>query len=110
VALLNFLSLFSILRGRIGGIHGRSLLSSTGRAALAAATMGVGIAMLALALEAWLGTSRTASILTLAVCVPAGVAVFYGVCRRLRVPELDLAISGVTAPFQRYLGRLKRGT
>jgi len=105
VALFNFIALFWILRNRIGGVYGRDLASSTGRVALAAVGMGVLTAMLQLGVEAWLGQSRLSSIVALAVCIPAGVSVFYGACRLLQVPELELAVSGVVAPFRRYLGR-----
>jgi putative peptidoglycan lipid II flippase len=54
-------------------------------------------------LETVLGTSRAAHLAELAICVPAGVVLFYGLCRVTRVPELELAVNAVTGPVMRWL-------
>ena len=57
-------------------------------------------------------TGYTIAILTIthgvnyAVSIPLGLLVFYGACRALGLPEIDLAIRAFTAPVQR---RLQRG-
>jgi len=86
VATFSFLCLFAILRARIGGIYGRGLAGSALHMAVAGAAMG-----------------RWSSLVNLAVCVPAGLGVFYAVCRLLRVAELDLAVAGMMGPFQRWI-------
>ena len=106
VALSSFLLLFWILRNKIGGIYGRDLAASTGKMALASLFMGVVVAMLQLGTASWLGTSRMASAFTLALCIPAGLAMFYAACRALRITELDLAVTGLASPLSRLWGRL----
>lgn len=103
VAVVSFAGLFWILRNRVGGIHGRELFSSTGRIALAALGMGAALTLLMAGFERALGDSFWASVIRTAFCVPAGAVVFYAVCRALRVAELNLAISGIIAPLQRWL-------
>ena len=107
VAIFSFVGLFWILRNRVGGIHGRELFSSTGRIALAALGMGLALTLMVLGLERLLGNSFWASALRTAVCVPAGAGVFYAVCRALRVADLDLALSGILAPLQRWVPGLR---
>jgi putative peptidoglycan lipid II flippase len=106
VALFSFITLFSILRVRTGGIHGRALASSSLRIALASAGMGVVVSMVALALDRWLGGGRWPAIATLAASIPAGLLSYYGACRLLRVPELELAVGAFTGPLRRvFAGR-----
>jgi hypothetical protein len=57
-------------------------------------------------MERWLGVSQLARLADLAVSLPIGLAVFYGMCRALGVEELDMAIRAFTSPVRR---RLKRG-
>jgi putative peptidoglycan lipid II flippase len=103
VAIVNFIGLFWVLRNRVGGIHGRELFSSTGRIALAALGMGAALTLMVAAFQHVLGDSFWGSIVRTAVCIPAGAAVFYAVCRMLQVTELSLALSGMLAPLQRWL-------
>ncbi|MEZ5398599.1 MAG: murein biosynthesis integral membrane protein MurJ [Bryobacteraceae bacterium] len=108
VALFAFFCQFLIMGRRVGGIHGRQLLSSTVRMGLAALGMGICVAMLRLAMWNWLGDVRWFSVAALAVCIPTGLGVFYGLCRLLRVEEMDLAMSGVLSPLRR-IARIGRG-
>ncbi len=103
VAIFSFVGLFWILRNRVGGIHGRELFSSASRIGLAALGMGSVLTLLVLLLEQAMGHSFWASVVRTGVCVPAGAGVFYVACRALRVAELDLAVSGIPAPFQRWV-------
>lgn len=104
VALFNFSALFWILRNRIGGVHGRSLASSIGRMSLASLAMGAAVSVLNIAIERNLGLGRAASLIDLAVCIPAGVLAFYFVAKRLEVPELGLAVSAMGKPWRRLRG------
>ena len=101
VALFNFTALFWILRNRIGGIYGRHLASSIGKMSLASLAMGVAVSLLNLLMEAQFGTGRVASLGALAVCIPAGVSVFYFVSSALGVPELSIASNALIGPLRR---------
>jgi putative peptidoglycan lipid II flippase len=107
VAIFSFVGLFWILRNRVGGIHGRELFTSTGKIVLAALGMGAALTLMVLGLERALGDSFWASVIRTAVCIPLGAVVFYTVCRALRVAELELALSGILAPLQRWLPGLR---
>jgi len=101
VALVSFVILFWILRNKIGGIYGRDLFASSLKIGLASLMMGAVIAVLNLGLERLLGDSRLQSAASLAVCIPAGLLIFYATCRLLRIPELDLAAAAFAAPLRR---------
>jgi len=58
-------------------------------------------------MERSMGVSQLARLADLAVSIPLGLGVFYGVCRALGVHEIDMAIRAFTWPVRR---RLKRGT
>lgn len=103
VALFGFLVLFWILRNRIAGIYGRSLTASLVRVIGASTVMGVAVAFLSRAIAGTLGGTRAAHLLELAVCIPAGAAIFYGLCRLTRVPELELAANALGRPLARWL-------
>ncbi len=105
VALFGFVVLFAILRKRIGGVYGRELAAGIGRVLLASAVMGAAVAASTRAMERWLGVSQLARLADLAVSIPVGLAVFYGMCRAVGVSELDMAIRAVTVPIRRRLGR-----
>jgi putative peptidoglycan lipid II flippase len=107
VAIFSFVGLFWILRGRVGGIHGRELFSSTARIALASLGMGLVLSLVVIGLERAIGYSFWASLIRTGLCIPLGAAVFYAACRALRVAELDLAVSGVLAPLQRWVPGLR---
>jgi hypothetical protein len=50
---------------------------------------------------------RLRYVLTLLVAIPAGAAVFYAVCRQLKVDELDLAVTAFRRPFERLRARIR---
>ncbi len=105
VALFNFTALFWILRNRIGGIHGRALLRSVIQIAIASLAMGIAVLLLSHGIEAWLGVNRLARLLDLALSIPFGTAVYYGVARALHVAELEMATSALVAPALRWMSR-----
>ncbi|MGC9971684.1 MAG: murein biosynthesis integral membrane protein MurJ [Bryobacteraceae bacterium] len=102
VALFASVALFWILRGRMGGIHGRALLRSTLKIGLASAIMGGAIALASTGIQGWLGVSRLARLAELAISIPLGVAVFGTVCRVLRVAELETAGRALIEPLLRW--------
>ncbi|HLW75913.1 MAG TPA: lipid II flippase MurJ, partial [Bryobacteraceae bacterium] len=105
VALFGFVTLFAILRVRIGGIYGRDLAAGIVKVLGASAVMAAAIAVSSHLIEARLGTSRLGRLADVAVSVPIGFAVYYAVCKMLHVDDLDMAIRAVAAPVRRRLGR-----
>jgi putative peptidoglycan lipid II flippase len=105
VALFGFVVLFSILRARIGGVHGRELAWGFAKVAVASAAMGGAVFFASHAMEQWLGVTQMAHRADLAVSIPLGVAVFYFACRAMGVTDLDMAFRAVVAPVMRRLRR-----
>jgi putative peptidoglycan lipid II flippase len=105
VAIFGFLVLFAILRNRIGGVHGRELATGFGKVGLASLVMGCVVAVSSRAVEMWLGVSQLARLADLAISLPIGLGIFYGMCRWLGVEDLDVAIRAFTAPIRRRIGR-----
>lgn len=86
-ALAGAAMLAAALRAKAGGIHGRALAASAVRILAAAAVMGAACASSSRAIHGWLGAGRAAHLADAAVSIPLGVAVFYLLCRLMRVPE-----------------------
>lgn len=98
VATLNFVLLFGFMRSRVRGVGGRRLLAAGLRIGAASSVMGVCCWTLAELVESWIGPGTfVGRLATLAVTVPVGVGVLYGLCRAMRLPELDLAQRAVLA-------------
>jgi putative peptidoglycan lipid II flippase len=107
VALSGFVSLFAILRNRIGGIEGRALVAQLGKVGVASLAMGAAVALSSHAMEARLGVSQLARLADLALSIPLGLAVYYGVCRALGVSDIDMAVRAFTAPLRRRFATRK---
>jgi putative peptidoglycan lipid II flippase len=105
VALFGFVILFLILRARIGGIEGRALASQLGKVVLASLAMAASVALSSHLAETRLGVSQWARLADLAVSIPLGLGVYYGVCRALGVTDIDMAVRAFTAPIRRRLKR-----
>lgn len=104
VAVFACVTLFAVLRSRIGTIPGRQLLGSLLKISLASAVMGGAVALSSHSISAWLGVSRWARLIDLAVSIPLGAAVFCAVCRAVKVEELEAAVRAVSAPLARAVG------
>ena len=94
-------ALFVVLRNRLGGIHGRALFSSFWRIGIASLCMGAVALASSHGIETAFGEGRLARLADLAVSIPLSVAVFYSLCRLLRVDELALATRSFLAPLRR---------
>lgn len=105
VALFGFFVLFAILRRKLGGIYGRELLRDVGKVTLASSAMALVTWIVTSILLGRAGSSQLAHLMNLVVSIPAGVLVFYGVCRWLGVDELAMAVRAFTAPLERRLRR-----
>ncbi|MBM3748332.1 MAG: murein biosynthesis integral membrane protein MurJ [Acidobacteria bacterium] len=104
VALFAAVTLYAVLRRRVRTIPGRRLAVSLSKIGLAAAVMGGAVALSSHLIAGWLGESRAARLADLAVSIPLGAAIFYGLCRVARVEELEAAARAVSAPLLRVFG------
>ncbi len=105
VALFGFFLLFEILRRRIGGVYGRELAGGIGKVLVASLVMAGATALSSRGMERWLGVSQLARLADLAVSIPLGLLIFYGMCRGLGVHEVDMAIRAFTGPISRRFQR-----
>ena len=101
VAIAGFVILFTLLRRRISGIYGRALLRTVGQVSVASAAMGVVVWSTSRFIEAQLGLTRGAHLAILVVSIPAGVAVYYYLCRAFEVAELDMAVRSIAGGLTR---------
>ncbi len=108
VALFGSMALFLLLRKRIERMHGRALALSVVKILCASAAMGVVCYFSSREVHQILGMRKIGQIVDLAVSIPAGGLVYYGVCRVLRVAELEAAWSALAAPMARRLGLGRR--
>jgi putative peptidoglycan lipid II flippase len=104
VAIFGASVLFEVIRRRIGGVQGRRLARSFFSIAAASAMMGVACALSSHAILRWLGVSRLARVIDLAISVPIGLAVFYIVCKAFKLAELESARRALVIPIARRLG------
>jgi putative peptidoglycan lipid II flippase len=105
VAWFGCLALFWILRGRVSGVYGRRLFESVGKIVVACVVMGIAVVLMSRSIAAWLGVTRTARLIDLAVSIPGGALIFCAVCRVLRVAELELAGRALFAPVMKWAAR-----
>ncbi|MEN6607462.1 MAG: murein biosynthesis integral membrane protein MurJ [Bryobacteraceae bacterium] len=105
VAWFGCLVLFWILRGRVSGVYGRRLFESVGKIVVASVVMGIAVVLMSRSIATWLGVTRTARLIDLAVSIPGGVLIFCAACRVLRVAELELAGRALFAPVMKWAAR-----
>lgn len=89
VALFGAVTLFAILRERLHGMAGRRLAASAAKVVAAASIMGAVCRASSYAIQAAAGAGKWARLADVAVSIPLGAVVFYGVARALRVAELE---------------------
>ena len=106
VALFGFMVQFWLLRNRLGGIHGRDSAGhrQQDRAGFAWPWASVVWASSHL-MAARFGVSQLARLADLAVSLPLGLGVYYGVSRMLKVGDLDESIQAILRPVLRRFGR-----
>ncbi len=110
VALFGFVILFALLRHRMSGLYGRSLVASTLKIGVASAAMGLAVFGSSRLALGWLGNSRWAHMADLAVSIPLGLFVFYGICRSCRVEEMEIAARAVRSALpKQWAGRVTSG-
>ena len=108
VALFNFTILLLLLRGRIGGVEGGALALNFAKILAAALAMAAVCWLSSTGVARALGMGFGARLADLAVSIPVGGTVFYGVCAALRVPELQDADRAIVRPLMRRLGLTKK--
>ena len=107
VATFGFVCLLGFMRSEIHGIEGRRLLAGGLKIALSSALMGACCWLSAATMESWMGTGTFAGRLAaLAVSVPLGVGILYGLCRAMGLPELELAQRAILARLGRSRKRM----
>jgi putative peptidoglycan lipid II flippase len=105
VAIFGSVVLFIVLARRVGGIHGRELLRSTLKVLAASVVMGGAVWASSHWIGSWAGLGRGGRLLDLALSIPLGCIVLYGMCTLLKVPELELATRSILGPLVRRLQR-----
>ncbi len=99
VALFNAGALFWLLRGRLGGIHGRALVRSTVKIIAASGIMAGAAALSSHLVLGWAGTARLGRLADVLISIPFAVIVFYALCRLMKVAELETAVRAVAGPL-----------
>ncbi|MGH9846741.1 MAG: murein biosynthesis integral membrane protein MurJ, partial [Blastocatellia bacterium] len=102
VTTVNFALLFIFMHRRLGGIEGRSLITTFIKVLIASLLMGAICWFTSQAIEARLGTeSLIARLIDVGVSVTLGIAVFFTIARLLKVGELEQMTSSVKRKFIR---------
>jgi len=101
IAIFSSVTLFLLMRAKIGGLYGRMLWSSLSRACLASIAMAAVVWFLQCWVAAW------PFIVQLAIAIPAGAIVFYLAARALGVEELTMATDAIAGPLKRRLPFLR---
>lgn len=101
VSTVTALTLLLLLRRRIGGIEGRTVLASFGKIICAAAAMGVVCRIVVIGSHALPVASGIAGMIALVIGIPAGVATFYALASFFRVAELDETRAALLDKFRR---------
>jgi putative peptidoglycan lipid II flippase len=107
VAIFSAVTLFVVMRSRIGGIYGRNLWRTFSRVTVASAAMGIAVYGSSQSVRWSMGTSKLAYVVDLAVSIPVGLMVLYWGCRLLQVSELDTAFQTVLGPIRRRVPFLR---
>lgn len=101
IALFSSITLFLLMRRKIGGLYGRMLWSSLSKALLASLAM----AAVVWPLERWIAWMPF--IAQLAIAIPVGAMVFYFAAQALGVEELAMASDAIAGPLKRRLPFLR---
>ncbi len=100
VAIINFALLFFFLRRKIGGIEGRSLISTFAKVTLASAGMGAICWLVSHRIEKYIGADGFFARLTeVSVSIAVGIIVFYLGARLLKVNEMDQLTGAIERKF-----------
>lgn len=101
IALFSSVTLFLLMRGKIGGLYGRMLWSGLSKVVLATVVMGAAVYGMMHWMQGW------AYLLQLAIAIPIGAIVFYFAATALKVEELAMATDAMAGPLKRRLPWLR---
>lgn len=101
IALFSAVTLFLLMRRKIGGLYGRMLWSSLSKTVLATAVM----AAVVWFLEGWIAWMPF--IAQLAIAIPVGAIVFFLAARAFGLEELAMATDAMAGPLKRRLPFLR---
>ncbi len=101
IALFSSVTLFLLMRRRMGGLYGRLLWASLSKALAATLAMGIVVWLIVRAMG---GMPFLAQ---LGAAIPAGAIVFYLTARTLGVDELTMATDAMAGPLKRRLPFLR---
>jgi hypothetical protein len=87
----------------VGGIYGRKLWQTFLRVSAASTVMGAAVWICSRYVSMIAGISKIGRLTDLAISIPVGLMVLYGMCRMLEIKELDIAMNSVTGTLQRKL-------
>jgi putative peptidoglycan lipid II flippase len=104
VALFSFLSLFLVLKGKIGGMYGRRLRGTVLKVVAGTAAMSAVVWTSSHLLRRLLPPGPVTYLADLALSIPLGLAVLYAACRALRIEELSMATRALGGPLARRFG------
>jgi putative peptidoglycan lipid II flippase len=103
VAILSSIALFALMRNRVGGIYGRKLWQTFHRISTASMAMGAAVWLSSKYVATVVGVSKIGRLTDLAISIPIGLMVLYGMCRMLGIKELDIAMNSIVDALQRRL-------
>ena len=101
IALFSSITLFLLMRKRMGGLYGRMLRTSLSTALAATLARGVVVWLIVRAMD------QVPFLAQLAAAIPAGAIVFYFAARALGVEELAMATDAMAGPLKRRLPFLR---
>ena len=101
VSTFSSLALLLLLRGKIGGLQGREMLTGLAKIVVAAALMGAVCRAVVVVSHTLLSAPALARIADIAIGIPAGLASFYAIASALRVPELANTRGELLRKFRR---------
>jgi hypothetical protein len=67
--------------------------------------MGLAVALSSHGVQGWLGVTRLGRLVDLAISIPFGALVYYGVCKMAKVAELEMATRALIAPALGWASR-----
>jgi putative peptidoglycan lipid II flippase len=107
VALFSFVTLFLVIRQKLGGIHGRRLRSVVAKVSVASLLMTSVVWVSSKVIGYGLGQGFVGRMTDLAVSIPLGMGVLYWAARSMKIEELEMATRALGGPLMRRFSRAK---
>jgi putative peptidoglycan lipid II flippase len=107
VALFSFVTLFLVIRRKLGGIHGRRVRSVVVKVSVASLLMTSVVWVSSTVIGQGLGQGFAGRMTDLAVSIPLGLGVLYWAARSMKIEELEMATRALGGPLARRFSRAK---